>query len=267
MKIIFYSFFILLVALFSCKNATENKPVAPTANDQNDVNNKNIITKDSNDIIVVGPSPIYDSLPKLSFEAISEATFLQYKKREKKTLITSKPIEKDSFFYFNTQSKKWRFKDKVRDWQQLNDETWYDYVGYDSALKMYVITENSASENLGFGALMLIDNLTNSHYELASVGDGAVNTPIPSPHTRFLVYYYNYQYELKNGFIGLLKMNNRQNPRTFLMEHASYNSEDWGIEDLVWIDDNSFAVKGYEEIYENDKLVKHFSYYKSMRFE
>lgn len=267
MKFIFYSFFTLLVALFSCKNAVENKPVALIRDSQNGVNNKDITPKDSNNIIPVGYVSTYDSLPKLSFEVISEKTFLDYKKRDKKTLMTSKPIQKDSFFYFNTQSKLWFFKNMVKDWQNLNHEHWYEYMGYDRALKMYILTEYSVSENLGFGNLMLIDSLTNTRYELISVGDGNVEIPTSSPHNRFLVYYYNYEYEQKNSFIGLLKINNRQNPRTFLLEHASYESTDWGIEDLVWIDDNSFAIKGYEEVYENEKWVKHFSYYKSMRFE
>lgn len=267
MKIIFYPFFIALIGVFSCKNATENKPVALATNNSMEVNSADTTKKDSNNIILIGYVPTYDSLPRLSFEKISETMFLQYKKREKKTLITSKPIQKDSFFYLNTQSKRWVFKSQVRYWQHIDGELWYEYVGYDAALKMYVITQNSVSENLGFGNLMLIDSLTNSQYEVVSVGDGAVETPMPSPHNRFLIYYYNYEYENKNGFIGLLKIDNRQNPNVFLVEHASYESEDWGIEDLIWIDDNSFAVKGYEEVYENEKWVKHFNYYKSVRFE
>ena len=265
MKFIFYLFFIPLITLFSCKNATENKPVALVEVISTNVNNIDTTKSNSKNIIHIGYA--YDSVPELSFEKISETQFLSYKKWKKKTLVTSKPVQKDSFFYFNTQSKLWFFKNQIKDWQNRNEESWYEYVGYDSALKMYIITDNSVSENLGFGTLMLIDSLTDTHYEVLSIGDDKVTIPIPSSHNRFLVYHYNAMYEYKNCSIRILKVNSRQNPRTFLVEHASYESEDWAIEDLIWIDDNSFAVKGYEEVYENEKWVKHFSYYKSVRFE
>lgn len=269
MKSYFYLLILFFIPLFSCKNITENrnnKTDKPNTNEQKEVNNEDS-SKLNTPSISIGNISRYDSLPKLSFEKIDETTYLHYKSQQKSPLVVPKLRESDSFFYITTKFKKWAFKKATLHSGDIDGENWDTFIGYYPALKMYAITHNSVSEHLGFGNLSLIDSLTSVQYNLISIGDGAVVAAIPSPNNQFLVYYDNAIYEDNNSFICLLKINSGQNTQNFLKEHASYRSNDWAIEDLVWMNDTSFVLKVYEERSENNVKIKHFSYFQSMPFK
>lgn len=100
-------------------------------------------------------------------------------------------------------------------------------------LTFETITENSNSENLGFGQLFLLDSLNDYRYNIISFGDGSVELPIPSINNNYLVYFYNSVYEHKNCNIGVLKTNKKSNPKNYLNEYASYNSTDFAIEKII----------------------------------
>jgi hypothetical protein len=261
--------FLFFILLFSCKNTIENKnnktPKSNT-NEQKEINNEDFSQVNSSSISV-GNVTRYDSLPKLSFEKITETTYLHYKNQQKTQLVVPKLPESDSFFYVITKFKKWAFKKATLHAGDIDGENWEAFIGYYPALKMYAITHNSVSEHLGFGNLSLIDSLTSVEYSLISIGDGAVVAPIPSPNNQFLVYYDNAIYDDNNSFICVLKINSGQNTPDFLKEYMSYHSKDWAIEDVVWMNDRSFVLKVYEERYENNVNVKHFSYYQSLLFK
>jgi hypothetical protein len=86
-----------------------------------------------------------------------------------------------------------------------------------------------------------------------------------SSHERGFGYgtvYKSSKVEVKGNF-GLIPKFDRLNPKNYLSEYASYTSQDFAIEKIVWKTDNSFYVKGYEEVYENEKWVKKYKYYKT----
>ena len=215
---------------------------------------------DSSKKIDIGYYDTYEKLPKLIFETISEIEFLSLE--QKKFIQTLKPEQNKDFFYVQTDLKRHKFK-KYKDYGGKESWSGFKYLGYYPTTKLFAITESSTSESLGFGQLFLLDSFNDYEYNIISFGDGAVELPIPSINNKYFVYFYNSVYEHKNCDIGILKINDKSNPKNYLSEYASYNSDEFAIEKIVWKTDNIFFVKGYEEVYEDEKWIKKYKYYKT----
>lgn len=253
MKII--QFIILIILTISC-NAEKTNRVSKTIVNTEKPTIKTYRAK----IVDIGHADTYEKLPKLTFEPITEKEFSSLEPI--KTIQTFNPEEDGNFLYIQTALKNHKFK-KYRDYG--GDESWsgFEYLGYYPTSKLFAIKENSTSESLGFGQLFLLDSLNDYHYNIISFGDGAVELPIASINSKYFVYFYNSLYEQATCDIGVLKVNDRSNPNTYLTEYASYNSQDFAIEKIIWKTDHSFYLKAYQETYENEKLVKKYKYYKT----
>jgi len=257
-------FLILTILTISCNDSKTTKigitEKTDTVSKTNLSPEKPELKTDSVKNIDIGYPDTYEKLPKLTFETITEKEFLSLEPI--KPMQIFKPEQNGNFFYIRTALKKHKFK-KYRNYGGAESWSGFEYLGYYPASKFFAITENSTSESLGFGQLFLLDSLNDYKYNIISFGDGAVELPIPSINNKYFVYFYNSVYEHKNCDIGVLKVNDRLNPKNYLSEYASYTSQDFAIEKIVWKTDNSFYVKGYEEVYENEKWVKKYKYYKT----
>ncbi len=257
-------FLILTILTISCNDHKSTKIGVTQKTDtisKTNLHSEKLESKiDSTKKVDIGYYEKYEKLPKLTFETITKNEFLSLE--QKKYLDTLNIEQNNNFFYVQTAFKKHKFK-KYRDYG--GEESWsgYKYLGFYLTSKLFAIQENSTSDNLGFGQLFLLDSLNDYEYNIISFGDGAVELPIPSINNKYFVYFYNSVYEHKNCDIGILKINDKSNPKNYLNEYASYNSKDFAIEKIVWKTDNIFLVKGYEEIYENDEWVKKYKYYKT----
>lgn len=210
--------------------------------------------------INIGYYDRYEKLPKLKFDTASEKEFL---KQKSGTFITKpKPNQKGNYFFIKTAHQQHKFK-IYKDYGEKDGWSGSEFMGHYPVLNLYAIINNSTSENLGFAELMLLDNATDYTYNIISFGDGSVELPIPSPNNKYLVYFYNAVYQHKNSDIGVLKVNGKNVPATFLKEYSSYHSDDFAIEKIIWLNDNSFIVKGYEEVYKNGKWIKIYKFYKT----
>jgi hypothetical protein len=258
-------FLIFTIITLSCNYIQSIKISAAEKNDplfkDNLSSEKKVFNGDSIKKIDLGYGDKYEKLPKLTFEITFEKEFLSL---EESTayIQTFRLPQKGNLFYIQTAFKKHPFK-KYSDYGGKESWSGYEFLGYYPAAKLFAITENSTSENLGFGQLFLLDSLSDYSYNIISFGDGSVELPIPSINNKYFVYFYNSVYKHKNCDIGVLKINDKSNPKTYLSEYASYNSTDFAIEKIIWKSDNSFYVKGYQEKYENEKWVKEFKYYKT----
>ncbi len=210
--------------------------------------------------VELGYADTYEKLPKLTFETISEEEFLTL--TPIKPTLDFKPEEEGKFFYLQTALTQHAYK-KYDDYGDPESWNGFECLGYYPTSKLFAITENSTSESLGFGELLLVDSLTDYHYRVISFGDGSVTLPIPSTNQRFFVYFDHSVYQHKSCDIGVLRINDKSNPENYLSEHASYHSDDFAIEALVWKTDHCFYVKGYEEVHENGEWVKKYTYYKT----
>ncbi|NRS87530.1 hypothetical protein HNQ02_000437 [Flavobacterium sp. 7E] len=255
----------LIIVTNSCNERNATKNTSATITDtisKNNLSSRQIELKiDSLKKVTIGYNDNYEKLIKLTFDTVTEKDFLLLD-QEKKYIQTSKPEQNDDFFYVKTALIKHKFK-KYKDYGGQDSWSGFEYLGYYPGSKLFAITENSTSDNLGFGDFLLLDSLNDFVYNIISFGDGSVELPIPSINNKYFVYYYNSTYKHKNCDIGILKINDKSNPRTYLSEYASYNSNNFAIEKIVWETDNSFYVKGYEEVYENDKWIKKYNYYKT----
>jgi hypothetical protein len=256
--------FITLI-IFSCKEES-NKPKAKNQREsvlmKNDTSVSNTAqstdtTKNDEKIINIGS---FENLPKLKFDTISEGEYLKHSTIEvwKKTKVK----KNGNYFYLKTQKQNHKLK-IYKNYGGVESWNGSEYLGFCSNLDCYAITNNSTSEYLGFGALMLINNRTDFKYNIKSFGDGSVELPMPSKNTKYLIYYYNSLYENKNCDIGILKVNTKSDPQHFLKEFASYHSNDFVIEEIKWIGDDIIYLKGCEEIHEEGKLIKMYKYFKT----
>lgn len=257
--------FLALTIITISYNDSESKEIyfiqkTETISKTNLISEKPELKIDSSKNVVIGYYDTYEKLPKLTFETSTEREFLSLE--QKKYIQTVKPEQNQNFFYVQTALKKHKFK-KYRDYGGKDSWNGFEYLGYYPTSKLFAIIENSTSESIGFGELFLLDSLTDYIYNIISFGDGSVELPIPSMNNKYFVYFYNSVYEHKNCDIGVLKINHKSNPKNYLSEYTSYNSKDFAVEKIIWKTDNSFIVKGYEEVYENGKWVKKYKYYKT----
>lgn len=260
-KILFLALTILTI---SCNDNKSTKNVITQKTDTISKTNLNFekpqLKIDSSKKVDIGYYDTYEKLPKLNFETITEKEFLSLE--QKKYIQTLKPEQNKDFFYVQTALNRHKFK-KYKDYGGKESWSGFEYLGYYPTTKLFAITESSTSESLGFGQLFLLDRLNDYEYNIISFGDGAVELPIPSITNKYFVYFYNSDYEHKNCDIGILKINDKSNPKNYLSEYASYNSDEFAIEKIVWKTDNIFFVKGYEEVYEDEKWIKKYNYYKT----
>ena len=255
MKQIFLPFVFLILISCNKENKTNSNIKPETAIKTEDSLVKKTVSDTANKVSL-GDYEEYEKLPKLIVDSISESEFNQLKTT--KYLEKINPEQSGNFFYIQTERKKHKFK-KYKDYG--GEESWsgYELLGYYTNLKLFAVTENSTSESLGFGELFLLDATNDYQYNIASFGDGSVELPIPSVNNKYLVYYYNSVYESQNCEIGVLKINDKTNPKKYLTEAASYKSDNFKIEKIIWKTDQVFFIKGYKEV-ENKNL---YSYYKA----
>jgi hypothetical protein len=248
MRTIVIIFFAVLFVFFSTADAKYNLIKSATGKNK------------ENKHVVLGYADTYEKLPKLVFSKITQAEYETYKAE---FLFSENTAEPDgNFLYVKTDVKKHKFK-KYKDYGAQKSYAGTELLGYYTALNMYAISESSTAEGLGFSELVLLDKKTDYFYHLISIGDGRVQLPIPSKNHKYLVYFDNAAYQPKSSDICVLKVGDKANPKTYLQEYASYHSDAFAIEDIIWVDDNSLVVKGYEKV-QDEGWKKEYQFYKTV---
>ncbi|WP_249475080.1 hypothetical protein [Luteimonas galliterrae] len=255
-------FFIILFApllLFarpsSGENETKTKETEPSVSEQESAEDENpqkcnrAWRKAISKQIDLGFFASYEKLPKITFAEISKAEFDRYKSvyRPKLDPQPSRITITETTFTIDTNLAKLTFYRENQDLLDRHHACWMVYKGYYPELKTHALVDASEAEGLNFGTYMLVDSDTNTAYSLASMeADGAVETPLVSPGNGYLAYYQNSPYK-PGTFIGLIRITG--DPKRF-REYASFSSREYkdsdrfnSVEDLVWIDDDAFAVK------------------------
>jgi len=213
----------------------------------------------NSDVTTVGYADQFDKAPKLTFVKTTKAKYDSIPARN--MLLKPKLLGNDNNFFIQTKKGLLALK-KYRENANVAEEfKGYQYAGYFPSLKMYALFSHHTAEHIGFSDLILIDHLNAKKYAIASVGDDAVQLPIPSPNNRYLVYFYNWVYEKNSSFIGVLKIGSRTNPKTLISVKASYDTKKWAVEDIKWLNDTSFIVKAVTEEKDTSTMSKNYSYY------
>lgn len=210
--------------------------------------------------VSVGYIETYEKLPKISFEQTTAAEYERYEPG--RTLVKPKLKESRSSFQIITKGKPYWLK--KYDPQVSGDGfRGFEFFGYYPKLKMYVLTSNTTAEHMGFSDLILVDSLSNYRYTIVSIGDAAIETPVPSVNSKYLLYFYNQVYTPNNCTIAVLKVNDRKVPSKLFKEHQYFETNKWTVDQVRWIDDQSFLVKAVVSTVVNSERSKHFEYYKA----
>ena len=214
----------------------------------------------SNQDLTVGYGDRYDSLPKLEFHA---ATVEDYGKAlSADNVINRTPKFERKNIVIPTGNGKLKLKKYHSSPGQGDGFMGWEYKGYFQQLKMHILVSNHVAESLGFSELVLLDSVGGSEHTIASIGDGAVEIPIPSPDGRFLAYYYNQVYALNSCFIGVLAIHKGKAPvRINLSEYSSFETDKWAVENIRWIDEATIVIKAYILKKVANENRKQFIYY------
>jgi len=214
--------------------------------------------------ITLGWQDTYDKLPTLTFENINLSEFLNYKKnyRSKLNTDTSKVVSSDTAFTIRTSKSKFSFP-KPPPTSSVKTKNYYVYYkGFNDHLKIYVLESYSVGSEFTFGFSFFIDSISNVKYELIEHSDYSFQPPVFSPDNRFMI---TYVYDLLSPnecFLGVIKITADKDSFSY-KEFASATTE--LIEELVWINNSSFAMKVNHQTYneKNKNWDDNFAYLKT----
>lgn len=260
---------LILFTLFviSCKK--EIKIVAPILEKTSQNNIEKLVSEPKKDSIATSNNKInigfyedFEQKLKLKFDSVPE---LEFKKYDYNKLFFNKSnFKKDkNFIYLEINQKIEKFK-VYKNYGTIESWSGHELIGFYNKLNLFALTNATVSESLGFSEMFLIDKLSGYQYNIVSIGDGAVQTPIPSPKNKFLIYWHNTEYKHQNSEIRLLRINQNVNPENLLTEYASFGTDQFAVEKITWVSDQSFLLKGYQEIYDGNSWVKNYSYFKTI---
>ncbi|MGE8427359.1 MAG: hypothetical protein ACN6O7_05760 [Sphingobacterium sp.] len=219
----------------------------------------NLVYGQSRPNLTVGYGDRYDSLPKL---VINAATLEDYRKAFSSNIVNKTPAVERKNLMIPTGRGRLKFRKYSFSADQGDGFKGWEYRGYLPQLKMHILVSNHVAESLGFSDLILLDSINGSQHTIASVGDGAVEIPIPSPNGCFLAYYYNEVYAANSCFIGVLAIRKGKAPfRIKLSEYNSFETDNWAVENIRWIDSMTIIIKAYTLKKVANENIKQFAYY------
>lgn len=213
----------------------------------------------NSNVATIGYTDQFDKLPKLN---LVKSTQTKYDSISVENMLSQPKLFGDAS-HISIQTKKGmlnlkKYGSKVNSAQGFKG---YQYAGYYPSLQIHALFSHHTAEHIGFSDLILVDDLNAKKYAIASVGDDAVQLPIPSANGKYLVYFYNWMYQRNSSFIGVLKVGSRKHPQTLLAEKASYETKKWAVEGIKWLNDSAFIVKASTENRNGQTKVKQYAYY------
>jgi hypothetical protein len=187
---------------------------------------------------------------------ISSADFIAHSaKYRPKLVIDSSRIElKDTVFIIKAGGTKLALNTEYNtDYANRRNFSWHEYRGFIPALDLYVIEKWWAGE-FTTGRSLLIHRSTGTWYELTSFADGANVPPIVSPGNRYMISYSNDLFEPEGACkLSLIRIA-RKGKRISYEGLMEYEDNGYSIEDLVWVNDTSFAIKANTRSYNKQTL-------------
>lgn len=244
-----YKYLFVLILSINCRDIYAQKKVSTqkAVPDYREVN--------------LGTAEEYEKLPNLELKPAAAADFDQLP--EPKFWSMPKVEKENNHFYIQTSKGKQKFKMYSNEGKQKG---WngHELLGYSPLFRFYAISSNSSSEGIGFGELFLLEPKSSFKYHISSFGDWYVSLPIPSTQHQYFAYYYNTQYQHKNSDIGILKFDAKAAAGKTFKPIASLHSDEFGVEEMRWASDNVLYIKGYEEVYDGEKWIKKYKYYRAV---
>ena len=117
----------------------------------------------------------------------------------------------------------------------------YYYGGYLEPLQVYLISQ---SQHL-YGESFAVSHKDGEQFPFYSPFDSGANSVFLSKEEDQLLVFANPPYS-RGAFIGLYQIE-QKNGDVYFFALRAFQTEKWSIEELVWIDNNSFALKVYND--------------------
>ncbi|WP_179317940.1 SH3 domain-containing protein [Winogradskyella undariae] len=123
----------------------------------------------------------------------------------------------------------------------------YYYKGYLDNLNLYGIERIGS----GVGLLALLNSKTDKLYGISSNFDDSYEMPLLSKSKNLIAFYASDSYDIQSEISIYTIENNEIN----FSKKLYYFNNKWKIKELVWISDNSFALRVYDFINDSGKLT------------
>ncbi|WP_405399176.1 hypothetical protein [Maribacter sp. Asnod2-G09] len=178
-----------------------------------------------------------DNKLDLTFSPIDSTQYFDYKKKYSNDVtIDSLIINKEnSFFTLSIKNTEKKFSCGI----DFNNCTYYK--GYLNSLNKYVLTYCGVL----YCGTSLLDKNTGIQNYLESPFDTECETPSLSKDKNKLISYSSSVFD-KESFIGLYKKNTETQEIDF-ENYETFNTSDWRINEIIWVDDNFIALKIYDK--------------------
>ena len=186
-----------------------------------------------------------DTTGKFTYDTITKKDFIAFKKKYNPQIDTSSTriIRTDTSFLIKTPQFKKYFRADQRDLYGGFNE----YLGFIKPLNLFAIQFSGS----GVSGLRFIDSKTGKLYGVESPFDNGCVNPLLSPKNRYFLSYANNVFEDNESFIVILKVT--VDKETYTLENfISLTIGKWYIKDIVWINENSFALSVETETKSDD---------------
>ncbi len=207
---------------------------------------------------------VYSNNYKFNFENIDSTEFRNIKSMyiNKVENDSTKIILKNTLFIIKTAKGNRTFNIDYDGKSGNRGFSWTTYKGYIPALNSYLLERWSNSE-FTFGESYLIYSVTNTEFKFQSLFDGANELPVISPQNTYLISYANSVYEPEGACrLSLIKIHKSKNRLKF-KGYIYFESNQWSIAEIIWINENSFALKVNSQKYNGEKWEDTFNYLKT----
>ena len=240
---------LLLISTISCKNVEREKVKAESLKDNYIIEQKietktrvkDIITKTNfDDLIKIQEEEAFKEHKnklKLNFTTIDSADYLSYKRKYSNGITIDSTIvnKAGSSFTLSLKNTEKTFSCDI----DYNDCTYYK--GFINSLNKYILTYCSN----GYCGTYLLDKNTGETNSLESPFDSECESPVLSKNESQLIAFSSSVFDT-NSFLSLYE----NNPKTKIIDFTIYkffNSSEWKINEIIWIDEKTIALIIYDE--------------------
>ncbi len=243
-KLIFNIFFFISLLFQSCQGVTQK---SDSYNTKAIEKNLDVVANEHISVTVINIDTVHeessiglieDVHTKISFEEIKKEEFLKYFSQKTESVDTVKTMvsRTDTSFLIRIEEEHIAFKTNPKDESEVSS-----YLGWLRAIDYYIINTNYYG-GAHYSETILMNGINGDKYPLNANSDFGFNRFEVSPNQKYIFL------SLDNLFADdsyiLIKKVEQQDGIYTLKDYTDYSAqEDWMIQKMAWVDDESFVLK------------------------
>ncbi len=241
---------LLLFSIISCRNVEQGKLKTETFVDISIIEQKNELKVTNENTQAISSPEISESEVskeqeikenknklRIKFTKIDSTEFLKYNQKYSNEITVDTTIvnEAGGFFTLGVGNVEKKFSCDI-DYNNCNY-----YKGFLKPLNKYILTYCGT----GYCGTYLLDKSTGTQDYLESPFDSECENPSISKNKNKLIAFSSSVFD-RESFIALYKTN-IETEKIDLKKYASFNTSDWRIKEIIWIDNNVIALKVFDK--------------------